>query len=63
MLIFMMPYFAVRIFAALTRRDVDGRGAAALGPGMLFLFTGIGHFANSAGPQESPKKPQAAPRI
>jgi uncharacterized membrane protein len=40
----MAPYFAVRIFAALTRRDVDGRGATALGLGVLFLFTGIGHF-------------------
>jgi uncharacterized membrane protein len=45
MLIFLMaPYFAVRIFAALTRREIDGRGAAALGLGMLFLFTGSGHF-------------------
>jgi uncharacterized membrane protein len=45
MLIFLMaPYFAVRIFAALTRREIDGRGAAALGLGMLFLFTESGHF-------------------
>jgi uncharacterized membrane protein len=44
LVLLMAPYCAVRIFAALTRRHVDGRGAAALGLGILFLFTGIGHF-------------------
>ena len=45
MLLFLMvPYIVIRICAALTRRDIDGRGAAALGLGLLFLFTGSGHF-------------------
>ena len=43
----MAPYITVRIFAALTRRTVDGRSAAALGLGLLFLFTGIGHFTHT----------------
>ena len=38
------PYFAVRILAALTGRDRDTRGAAAIGLGILFMFTGVGHF-------------------
>jgi len=40
----MMPYLVVRISSALMHRDHDVRGAAAIGLGMLFTFTGIGHF-------------------
>ena len=47
LLILMAPYGAVRLFAALTRREVNGRGAAALGLSLLFLFTGIGHFTQT----------------
>lgn len=45
MLVLMMaPYFVMRMVPAVRRRDVDARGAAAIGLGILFLFTGIGHF-------------------
>lgn len=45
MLVLMMaPYLVVRIVSAVTRRDFDVRNAAAVGLGILFIFTGIGHF-------------------
>ena len=45
MLVLMMaPYLVVRAFSAVTHRDFDVRGVAALGLGILFIFTGIGHF-------------------
>jgi uncharacterized membrane protein len=45
MLVLMMaPYLVARLFSAVTRRDFDVRSAAAIGLGMLFIFTGVGHF-------------------
>jgi uncharacterized membrane protein len=45
MLVLMIaPYLGVRVLSAVTRRDFDARGAAAVGLGILFIFTGIGHF-------------------
>jgi uncharacterized membrane protein len=45
MLILMIaPYLLVRIVSATTNRDFDARGAAAIGLGILFIFTGVGHF-------------------
>ena len=45
MFVLMMgPYLAVRSAAAILHRDFDTRGAAAIGLGILFVFTGIGHF-------------------
>ena len=45
MLILMMtPYLVVRVLSAVTRREFDVRGAAVIGLGILFIFTGIGHF-------------------
>ena len=45
MLVLMMtPYLVVRVFSVVTRRDYDTRGPAAIGLGILFVFTGIGHF-------------------
>lgn len=45
MLVLMMaPYLVVRVISAVTHRDFDIRGAAALGLAILFIFTGIGHF-------------------
>lgn len=38
------PYLAVRALSIATRRHFDFRGAAAIGLGMLFMFTGSGHF-------------------
>lgn len=38
------PYLVVRLVSAITRRDFDVRSAAAIGLGILFIFTGIGHF-------------------
>jgi uncharacterized membrane protein len=48
MLVLMMaPYLGVRIVSAVTRRDFDARGAAAIGLGILFIFTGVGHFVQT----------------
>jgi uncharacterized membrane protein len=48
MLVLMMaPYLVVRIASAITGRDFDLRGAAAIGLGILFIFTGIGHFVQT----------------
>ena len=44
LLLMMTPYLAVLVLSAITRRDFDFRGAAAIGLGVLFIFTGIGHF-------------------
>jgi uncharacterized membrane protein len=45
MLVLMMaPYLVVRLLSAVTRQDFDVRSAAAIGLGILFIFTGIGHF-------------------
>ncbi len=44
LLLMMAPYLAVHVLSAITRRDFDFRGAAAIGLGVLFIFTGIGHF-------------------
>jgi uncharacterized membrane protein len=48
MLVLMMaPYLAVRILSAVAHREFDARGAAAIGLGILFIFTGIGHFVQT----------------
>lgn len=44
LVLMMAPYLVVRVVAAVTGRDFDVRGAAAIGLGILFTFTGIGHF-------------------
>lgn len=38
------PCLLARIAAAVSRHPFDIRGAAAVGLGLLFIFTGIGHF-------------------
>jgi uncharacterized membrane protein len=45
MLVLMIaPYLVVRVISAVTHRDLDVRGAAAIGLVILFIFTGVGHF-------------------
>lgn len=44
LVLMMMPYLIFRLLSALTRREYDVRNAAAIGLGILFIFTGIGHF-------------------
>jgi uncharacterized membrane protein len=44
LLLMTTPYLAVRAFSAVSGRDVNARGAAAIGAGILFIFTGVGHF-------------------
>jgi uncharacterized membrane protein len=45
MLVLMMaPYLVARVMSAVTHRDIDVRSAAAIGAGILFIFTGVGHF-------------------
>ena len=39
-----VPYLLVRAFSVVARREFDARGAAAIGAGILFIFTGVGHF-------------------
>jgi uncharacterized membrane protein len=41
------PYLLARIVSATTRRELDARNAAAIGLGLLFLFTAIGHFVQT----------------
>lgn len=41
------PCLVARILSAVTDRDFDVRGAAAVGLGLLFIFTGIGHFVRT----------------
>jgi uncharacterized membrane protein len=48
MLALMMgPYLAVRSLAAIMQRAWDARSAAAMGLGILFVFTGTGHFVQT----------------
>lgn len=44
LVIMMAPYLVVRIVSAVTRRVFCVRGAGAIGLGLLFIFTGIGHL-------------------
>jgi uncharacterized membrane protein len=44
LVIMMAPSLVVRLVPAITHRDFDVRGAAAIGLGLLFMFTGSGHF-------------------
>ena len=41
------PYLLARLINAAAGRSYDLRSAAAIGLGFLFLFTGIGHFAQT----------------
>src|SRR5258705_7022590 len=43
----MAPYGLVRAYAALKGRAIDPRGAAAVGLGLLFILTGVGHFVKA----------------
>jgi uncharacterized membrane protein len=53
MLALMMgPYLAVRSLAAIMQRDWDARSAAAIGLGILFVFTGTGHFVQTGAMSE-----------
>jgi uncharacterized membrane protein len=38
------PYLVARLLSAVTGRDRDARGPAAIGLSILFMFTGVGHF-------------------
>jgi uncharacterized membrane protein len=42
-----MPYLLALAIRAATRRAFDAHGAAAVGLGILFVFTGIGHFVQT----------------
>jgi uncharacterized membrane protein len=44
----MAPWLAARLASVLTRRDFDTRSAAAIGLGVLFVVTAIGHFIQTA---------------
>jgi hypothetical protein len=48
LLLMVGPYRILRSFPAARRRDFDGRGAAAVGLGRLFVFTSVGHFIQTA---------------
>ena len=52
------PYLIVRTFSRVTGRDADVRGAAAIGAGILFIFTGVGHFI-----QTGPMAQMLPPRV
>jgi uncharacterized membrane protein len=38
------PYVVARLWPIVTGRQVDLRGAAAIGLALMFVFTGVGHF-------------------
>jgi uncharacterized membrane protein len=40
----MTPYLVLRSASAVMRRDIDLQSAGAVGLGLLFIFTGVGHF-------------------
>lgn len=48
LLLMTAPYLVMRAASAVTGRDMNVRGAAAVGLGILFIFTGIGHFIQTA---------------
>jgi uncharacterized membrane protein len=49
MLVLMMgPYLLVRLLSLVTQRDYSARRAAAIGLTVLFVFTGLGHFIDTA---------------
>ena len=41
------PYLIVRAHSSVTKKPIDGRFAAAIGAGLLFVFTGVGHFVET----------------
>lgn len=41
------PYLLARTISALTGREIDTRAAAAWGAGLVFAFTGLGHFVQT----------------
>jgi uncharacterized membrane protein len=41
------PYLAMSWYARARRHDFDKQAAAAIGLGILFVFTGIGHFVET----------------
>jgi uncharacterized membrane protein len=48
MLVLMMaPYLILRALSVVTHRDFNAESAAAIGLSILFIFTGMGHFAET----------------
>jgi len=47
LVLMMAPYVAVRLLAAFTHRNLDARAAAAIGLGILFMFTASAHFVQT----------------
>lgn len=41
------PYLAARALSTVAQRDYNPRGAGSVGLGLLFIFTGIGHFVQT----------------
>jgi uncharacterized membrane protein len=41
------PYLIVSAYASAMKQQIDGRNAAVLGAGLLFVFTGVGHFVET----------------
>ncbi len=63
MLVLMMAlYLVVRVLSAVTHRDFDARGAASIGLGVLFIFTGVGHFIQT-GPMVQMLPPWVPDRV
>jgi len=63
MLVLMMaPYVIVRLLSAATGGPFNTRAAAAIGLGILFVFTGIGHFIQT-GPMAQMLPPWVPERV
>jgi uncharacterized membrane protein len=41
------PYLLVSASASATKQPIDSRNAAVVGAGLLFAFTGVGHFVET----------------
>jgi len=41
------PYLLVRVLSVVSHRYYDQRNAGAIGLGILFIFTGVGHFVQT----------------
>ena len=42
-----LPWLVCRLFTKVTQCNFDSQAAAAIGLGVLFLFTGMGHFVKT----------------
>ena len=62
LVLMVLPYIVLRVLSAMTGRIHDLRGAGAIGLGVLFTFTAIGHFVQT-GPMAEMLPPWVPSRV